>query len=618
MWREMLLDLGFNPPPSWAVLGHSLLRVVPLTPLSIELLPALDFGLLFGVGSAFVLWAFGPWALCAYWLVLGCNYAADPLWTGGSYGRHIWAASLVAGVASLHKEKWTAAGVLLGLSASMRVFPAVFLVGAGLALLRRALVDRDRRPLLELCGGAGAVGGTLVGASLLMFGLDPWFAFFDKIQNHGATYFAMHIGFKKWATFSMEAAGRNFGGVGGLTRMAEWNALLDDAWHRHWVTNQLLRGSLLALAGWAAWRRPPAHAAILVGAAAIFFLTMPANYYTVWIALVPAVWLGEPTTRWTVVRMLAVFGMLLGFMLGPALGGFEPFLHNFWWNRAMFAFVATWILTAALETELGGRSVWATLSSHRLVTMAGAVVLVGGWMAGRVAEQDHRPNLVLVTVEGLRADHVGEATPNLNRIAKHAWTATVTSDVRTAHAALHQVLTGADGRSLARALADDGFVTMAAPSRALPPLVDGVYRTRMPERGPTMSGRVTAVANSHLQYRSDDRPFFLWVHYDDPLPPLVQLPAEPAARTQAERYDLEVARVDMHLNRFLSNLRAHALMRDSVVVVLGTWATPLDGEPPGDLPMWVLGAGVQPGQANAPLALEDVVPQALDRVGARR
>jgi arylsulfatase A-like enzyme/Flp pilus assembly protein TadD len=210
-------------------------------------------------------------------------------------------------------------------------------------------------------------------------------------------------------------------------------------------------------------------------------------------------------------------------------------------------------------------------------------------------------NFVLVTIDTLRADHVGaygyaaKTTPSLDRIAR--------SGVRfdrayapapitlTSHASM---LTGryppghgardngmrvtAGIPTMATVLREQGFQTAAFIAAfpldrrfGLSPGFD-LYSDRMP-RGPggkllnERPGReVVDEALAWLERRSPNAPFFVWVHLFEPHAPYGE-PANAAGRTAIERYDEEIRTADAQVGRLLDGL-GHALA-DTLVVAVG-------------------------------------------------
>lgn len=209
------------------------------------------------------------------------------------------------------------------------------------------------------------------------------------------------------------------------------------------------------------------------------------------------------------------------------------------------------------------------------------------------------PNLLLITLDTTRADHLGcygaggDRTPVLDRLAargtRFARALTPSPLTLPAHASL---LTGLVPRAhglrdngigslpeevptLATVLAERGYTTAAfVASRVLDRRFGldrgfAVYDDAMaaerlgefgyPERD---AAAVTAAALGWLTGRADDRPFFLWVHYYDP-----HAPYAPPPRFRQDgangNYADEIAYVDAEVGRLLA-----ALPRDGAGTVI--------------------------------------------------
>jgi arylsulfatase A-like enzyme/Tfp pilus assembly protein PilF len=266
-------------------------------------------------------------------------------------------------------------------------------------------------------------------------------------------------------------------------------------------------------------------------------------------------------------------------------------------------------------------------------------------------------NLVLITVDTLRADHVGAygyaraRTPAIDGLAKsgvafdHAYAAAPIT--LTSHATL---LTGryppghgardngmrvsADVPTLATALHARGFRTGAFVAAF--PLdhqfglnrgfdVYGDHLPRQPNGQPANERPASDVVNDAIAWLrqlapspQSPAPFFLWVHLFEPHAPY----ADPSSgRTVLERYDDEVATADREIARLLAALTP---VRDDTLVVAGGDHGEAFGEH-GEyahsifvydttlrVPLVMSGRGIAPGtRVAAPVTLADVAPTAL-------
>ncbi len=235
--------------------------------------------------------------------------------------------------------------------------------------------------------------------------------------------------------------------------------------------------------------------------------------------------------------------------------------------------------------------------------MAGALLSVAGTQAsGPVAVNP--PDVILVTVDTLRADHVGcygnksVQTPTIDTLARegtrftHAYT-TVPITL-PAHASL---LTGAfpmatgmhdfignelppSAVTLAEVLRDNGYTTAAFVSSAVLDSRFGLNQgldtyfdyfdlsglreanfDQMERRGDLVMGE----ALSWLK-RNPRRPFFLWVHLYDPHFPYT--PPEPyASRYRSNPYDGEIAFADAQVGRLFEHLRERRLSEGALIAL---------------------------------------------------
>ena len=228
--------------------------------------------------------------------------------------------------------------------------------------------------------------------------------------------------------------------------------------------------------------------------------------------------------------------------------------------------------------------------------------------AARAAPAANRPNILLVTLDTVRADRMGfmgskrGLTPNLDGLARQSTvfsSAYAQAPLTTASHAT--ILSGTypqyhgvndfgvplppDVPTVAEILRRGGYQTAAFvgslildPRGGLAPgfdrgfdIYDAGYHVRRPgdPRYPTMERRAEDVvrrAAKWLAGRSSAKPFFLWVHLYDAHDPYD--PPEPyATRYRAQPYDGEIAYVDASVGRLLAMLAAQKLMANTAIVV---------------------------------------------------
>jgi hypothetical protein len=327
MWPGLVYDAGFNPPPSWVLLGCAVANAIPIrlggTP-SFLLATGLDLALL--IACAFALrWAFNAPVAAVAAVFFGATFIASYGWNGGAFLRYTWLTALVIGLCALKRGRFAMAGAFLAASACDRVFPAGFALGALVPLAWSAFRMRsteDRRRLLRFGVGFGGTALALVLLSVVVFGLQDWRVFMMRIGRHGDVYFVMHIGLKKVLTYRDWVYNKNFHGHVGLRAFHDWNLQLRQTWaSMRWLSIPLQ----LVVTGGAAFaglRRRPWESALLLGVVAMFFFSLPANYYYVVLALVPAVVLYAGMTAPSRPRRqqdYAVFVAFVGFWVATLL-----------------------------------------------------------------------------------------------------------------------------------------------------------------------------------------------------------------------------------------------------------------------------------------------------------
>jgi hypothetical protein len=194
-WASLLVDHGYNATPGWTfILRTLLLGSRPASTPWLAVLSHLDdvgFGLLVAV----LVWGFGLRAGTLAVLIIGMGFPWIILWTGGGLGRSLWLLFGLSGLAAHQRGFHRAAGTLLGTSAGLQIFPALFLSGALLAQVvdyRNGRVpDRPRRRFL-LASAIAFFGLALL--SLLVAGPSLWLDFVSNGLKHMASTSTNRIG----------------------------------------------------------------------------------------------------------------------------------------------------------------------------------------------------------------------------------------------------------------------------------------------------------------------------------------------------------------------------------------------------------------------------------------
>jgi arylsulfatase A-like enzyme len=236
------------------------------------------------------------------------------------------------------------------------------------------------------------------------------------------------------------------------------------------------------------------------------------------------------------------------------------------------------------------------------------------------------PNVVLIVIDTLRADHLGsygyplDTSPNFDRLASESlkfnyaispapWTSPsmaslFTGYYPTAHGVTQHVARGRmpddaispDLVTLAEVFREGGYTTSGITANAW------VSDARGYDQGfdsfDTIDYSTAQVVNTlafkHLELIQQAQPFFLYVHYMDPHPPLsappkltqialqlhAALPPDKAIRShQIEKiaaYDAEIFFLDHYLGEFLEHLKLAGLYDDMVIAVVADHGYPFN------------------------------------------
>jgi choline-sulfatase len=306
-----------------------------------------------------------------------------------------------------------------------------------------------------------------------------------------------------------------------------------------------------------------------------------------------------------------------------------------------------------------------TFPCRGLATGLAALAVAAGGCSGRKPGPSARPNVLLVTIDTCRADHLGcygyraAVTPTLDGLAARG--------VRVSTAVVHVPLTGPSHTSILTSRTPLGHGVRDNGSYALPPTVRSVaqdfreagYRTaafvsgyplkrrfgldrgfdsyddqlprgKDPRRTAYVERTADRTTDAVLHWLGTRQgaapaPFFLWVHYFDPHAPY-EAPAEYTSRA-ATPYDGEISFVDAQLARLLRGVGEGDGRAPVLVLVTADHGESL-GEHGEDthgifvydatllVPFILAGPGVPAGRVEETVARGiDVAPTLLDYAG---
>jgi membrane-anchored protein YejM (alkaline phosphatase superfamily) len=251
-----------------------------------------------------------------------------------------------------------------------------------------------------------------------------------------------------------------------------------------------------------------------------------------------------------------------------------------------------------------------------VVTALAGLVLFAPAACLRVDAAERLPNVLLVTLDGLRPEQLGAGTPAYAALAEHATVfreAYAAGGPARANAASlltglyprHHGCTGLDGTlaagqlSVLEAIYAAGIQTAALPSMSALELggglEQGVERWEPGELGPEEAARKAQLWLELQEQRGE--PWCLWLHL------------------QGE----DAAAIDAALGAVRAKLAHTGQARDTITVLAGLWVTPPSEGPVDDarlrVPLVVHKEGVGGALVDEPVSIADVAPTLFELVG---
>jgi len=237
----------------------------------------------------------------------------------------------------------------------------------------------------------------------------------------------------------------------------------------------------------------------------------------------------------------------------------------------------------------------------KITLIVGALVALSAVLIislDRVPKTPPRQSILLITVDALRADHVGlygyprNTTPHLDALGRESavflnayshspWTHPSLASIHTGlHSRDHGItqwyhILNDNYTTLAEVFREHGYITEAyvthitfRPEYGYAQGFDYYDHSALQKGYPhfvSSSREVTDKIIGRLDGLS--KPFFIWVHYFDPHHRYLQHKGLIFGKRPIDRYDSEVAYTDHHIGRLLDALKERGLYEDTVVVV---------------------------------------------------
>jgi len=303
-------DHGYNPPPNWTFAGQLVSRWLTAGEASLQGIAMLDF-LLLAVSFAAIYRTFGARVACLGLLIFGLGAPWRFDWTGGAFLRNDWFALLALGLCALKRERFLAAGMLIGYSASLRVFPAAFLVGPAVLAVGEAVRRKPIRWFLRLSAGVAMslflafFLGCLVGN-----GPSAWPEFFRNIRQHHQSASPNSVGLKSVVLMDAAVKARHQADSSLLESIAGWDRRMDRV-----VENRrpliVVASMVFVLMVILAMRNRTVVEVSAMGVALVFGIMAPSCYYFVFLVFVPLVDNGWRPTAAVLATSAVVFFLRL-------------------------------------------------------------------------------------------------------------------------------------------------------------------------------------------------------------------------------------------------------------------------------------------------------------------
>jgi len=281
-YLEMMNDMGGNATPVWMGFAHILFSFIHAGNTSFLVTALLDplllLGAFFAIGRTF-----GVRTALSCMVIFGANdfimYGTN--WAGATL-RHDWLAYIALGACAVRSKRYVLGGALFALSATIRAFPALTLIGATIPALwwlfdyirankklpSVATIRAEQMPTVRLLIGAVATLTVLIGVSAIILSPEAWADWASKVGQLSSDPHANHISLR--------------------SLIAGWG---DDQSAVVRARMPVFIGAVLCYiaAVFASARRMPPEQAAVLALVLVPVLFYPANYYIHLVCFLPLV-----------------------------------------------------------------------------------------------------------------------------------------------------------------------------------------------------------------------------------------------------------------------------------------------------------------------------------------
>jgi hypothetical protein len=260
-WNGVFRDKGYNATPVWTMIAAPLTSRVPTSnPMGLLGLSLLDPLLL--ILAVVAVWrTFGTRPALLMVVLIGTHMTMSHSHMKGALLRTDWVTSLVLAVCAVKAKRPAVGGVLVAISAALRVFPALFALGLLVAWAR----GPRRRSQLRFVVGFLVTLGLVLALSALVAVPGTWTGFADKIWQHHDSFSPWRVGFKQVFLGAYEYLPDGLG---------THQEVFREGWVLWWAIQGLMLGALSFLT-----RRLENWERLALGFVPVFFLVAPTYYY---------------------------------------------------------------------------------------------------------------------------------------------------------------------------------------------------------------------------------------------------------------------------------------------------------------------------------------------------
>ncbi|MDB9786649.1 DUF2029 domain-containing protein [Bacteriovoracaceae bacterium] len=292
-FERLLLDHGYNPPPTWTLTTNIVLSGISIftnrTDVIVKASAWIDVGIYLFIFTS-IYFVFGKLTGIAAIVFFCANPFAIVDYTTGALLRQDWLLMIIMACISLKKRWLIWAGIFIGIGTSLRIFPLLLMIFPAFQFLYILMKEKKISiPHIKFGGSVIVTALILFSISIALYGKENWISFANNIQEHNKGVYTNHVAIRNLFLYEPESTGTAYSSMSG--KYHEYWREYKEQRLTEFVPTYLALVFLWMFVSFRVFRKSSLLELVSIGSFLSFYISYPANYYLMY--LMPILFLGN-------------------------------------------------------------------------------------------------------------------------------------------------------------------------------------------------------------------------------------------------------------------------------------------------------------------------------------